>query len=67
MLWLGSILKNCRFIESSQTIGINEIIADIKPIHAPYLIFAVTVKSESRKIWPSVNKKGQIHVFDLPY
>ena len=48
-----------RFIESNQTIGINEVIADIKPIHATYLIFAATVKSESRKIWPLANKKGK--------
>ena len=47
------------YIESSQTIGINEIISDIKPIQATYLIFAVTVKSESRKIWLSANKKGK--------
>ena len=67
MLRLGSILKNCRFIEINQTIGINEIITDIKPIHATYLIIAVTVKWESRIIWPPVNKKGQIHVLDPPF
>ena len=39
-----------RYIESIQLIGINEIISDIKLIHATYLIFAVAVKSESRKI-----------------
>jgi hypothetical protein len=37
-------LKNCRLIESNQTIGINEIIPDIKPIHATYLIIAAAVK-----------------------
>jgi hypothetical protein len=42
-----------------QSIGINEINADIKPIHATYPIFVVTVKSESRKIRPSANKKGK--------
>ena len=51
-------------IESNQTIGINEIIPDIKPIHATYLIIAATVKLESRIIGPPVNKKGQIHVLD---
>jgi hypothetical protein len=39
-----------RYIESNKVFKIFEIIADIKPIHAIYLIFAVTVKSESRKI-----------------
>jgi hypothetical protein len=48
-----------RYIESNQTIGINYIIADIKPIHATYLIFAATVKSESRKMWSSAKKKGK--------
>jgi len=46
-------------IESIQHTGINEIIADIKPINATYLIFAVTVKWEPRKIWPPVNKEGK--------
>jgi len=46
-------------IESNQTIGINEIISDIKPIYATYLIIVATVKWESRIIWPPVNKKGK--------
>ena len=46
-------------IESIQPIGINEIFADIKLIYAAYLIFAVAVKSESRKIRPLANKKGK--------
>ena len=56
-------------IESNQTIGINEIIPDIKPIHVTYLIIAATVKSESRKLWPPTTKKGksmfQIHPSEL--
>jgi hypothetical protein len=48
-----------RYIDSIQPIGINEIIADIKLIYAAYLIFAVAVKSESRKIRLSANKKGK--------
>ena len=53
-------------MESNQTIGIKEIIADIKPIHATYLIIAATVKWESRIIGPPANKKAQIHVLDSP-
>ena len=37
-------------IENNQTIGINKIIPDIKPIHATYLNFVVAVKSKPRKI-----------------
>ena len=66
MLWSVFFPANLWYIESSQTNGINKIIADIKPIYATSLIFAATVKSESWKIWPSVNKKGQIHVLDSP-
>ena len=46
-------------IESNQTIGINEIIPDIKPIHATYLIIAATVKWESRIIGPPINQEGK--------
>ena len=46
-------------IESNQTIGINEIIPDIKPIYATYLIIVATVKWESRIIWPPLNKEGK--------
>jgi hypothetical protein len=51
-------------IENMQASGINEIIVDIKLIHAIYRLFTSTVKSESRKTWPSVNKKGEIYVLD---
>ena len=61
----NQISANYRYIEIIQVFEIVKIITDIKLIHATYLIFAATVKSESRKIWPSVNKKGQIHVLDL--
>ena len=54
------------YIESNQTIGINDIITDIKPIHATYLIITATVKCEAGIIWSQVNKKGQIHVLDSP-
>jgi len=46
----NQISAKYRYIESIQSIGINEIISDIKLIHATYLIFAVAVKPESRKI-----------------
>jgi len=48
----NQISSKYRYIESIQLIGINEIISDIKLIHATYLIFAVAVKSESPKIRP---------------
>jgi len=53
-------------MESNQTIGIKEIIADIKPIHATYLIIAATVKWESRIIGPPANKKAQTHLLNSP-
>jgi hypothetical protein len=63
-----NIIKS-RYIENIQLIGINEIITDIKLVHATNLIFAATVKSESRKIWSSINQKGksmfQIHPSEL--
>ena len=55
------------YMESIQPIGINEIIADIKLIYAAYLIFAVAVKSESRKIRPLANKKGKSRWSDSSY
>jgi hypothetical protein len=76
-LWLGKAIKKLRYltenqisrkyryIESSQAIGINEIISDIKQIHATYLIFAVAVKSGSRKIGPWANKKVKFIRSDL--
>ena len=54
-------------IENIQAIGINGIISDIKLIHATYLILAVAVKSESRKIRPCANKKGKSRWSDSPY
>ena len=56
---LSQKISELRCIESNQTIGINEIIPDIKPIHATYLIIAATVKWESRIIGPPVNKEGK--------
>ena len=53
----GHLNKNQRYIDSIQLIGINEIISDIKLIHATYLILEVAVKSGSRKIRPWVNEK----------
>jgi len=55
----NQISADCRFIESIQPIEINKIIEDIKLIYTTYLIFAVAVKSESRKIRPLANKKGK--------
>jgi hypothetical protein len=53
-------------IEIIQVFEIVKIIADIKLIHATYRIFSVAVKSESRKLWPSVNKKSKSIRSDLP-
>jgi hypothetical protein len=55
-----------RYIESNQTIWINEIIPDIKPIHATDHIFSVTVKSRPRKPWPPVIKKGKFRNRNSP-
>ncbi len=55
----NQIPPGLRYIENIQLIGISKNIADIKLIHAIYRIFSVAVKSRSRNIWPSSNKKGK--------
>jgi hypothetical protein len=46
----NQISPGLRLIESNKVFKIFEIITDIKLIHVIYLIFAVAVKSEPRKI-----------------
>ena len=65
-IWQKPNIRWWWLIEIIQVFEIVNIITDIKLIHATYLIFAATVKSESLEIWPSVNKKGRIHVLDSP-
>jgi len=55
------------YIEIIKVFEISGIIADIKLIHATYCFFAVAVKSESRKIWPPANKKGESTYWDSPF
>jgi len=55
------------YIEIIQDFEIVKIIADIMLIYSTYPILLFTVKSEPRKIWPPIIKKGksmfQIHPF----
>ena len=46
----NQISPNYRYIEIIKVFEIFGIIADIKLIHATYLIFTTTVKSESRRM-----------------
>jgi hypothetical protein len=41
---VSQIFQNDMYIENIQRVGINEIIADMKPVHATYRIFSVYVK-----------------------
>ncbi len=61
-----SLTSQYRYIEIIKVFKINEIIADIKQIHATYRIFSSTVKSESRKMRLLVNKKGKSMGSDSP-
>jgi hypothetical protein len=56
-----------RFIEIIKVFEVFGIIADIKPIHATYCIFAVAVKSKSRKIRLPTNKKGESKCWDTAF
>jgi len=55
------------YIEIIKVFEIFGIIPDIKLIHAIYCIFAVAVKSESRKIRLPANKKGESNRWDTPF
>jgi hypothetical protein len=56
-----------RLIEIIKVFEILGIIAYIKMIHATYCIFAVAVKSKSRRIRLPVNKKGKSIALDSPF
>jgi hypothetical protein len=61
------IFQNDMYIEIIKVFEVLGIIADIKLIYATYCIFAVAVKSESRKIWLPANKKGKSIGPDLSF